>query len=402
VRKKAFFSGMFYSFLWVVLALLAVGTVMVLSSSSTTAFARTGSSFYLLWRQLLALGIGVVVFTVMIFFNYQWLKTISPFLALISLAALVAVLIPGVGVSSGGACRWISVFGYRFQPSELSKFALVIYLAALVSSPRSYRRDWRKQIVPILIIVSSVILIARQPDFGTAVIVLSTIFVVMFLGRVSFKLLLSLIATSGLLGVLSLFKEPYQLQRIKAFVKAFINPLANTKGSGYHLAQSLYALGSGHLTGIGIGLSRQKFGYLPAAYTDFIFAVIGEEGGLIATVGVVCLFVALAVLGVKISRKAPDHFGRVLTGGIIFLVIEQAFLNISGVTGLLPITGVPLPLISFGGSSLVFTLASLGVVLNICWRSSRKRKLGGKLASDDLRRRNRRPRLSRAGASSRT
>jgi cell division protein FtsW len=351
-----------WAILGCVLTLLFIGLLMVGSSSSVRALGTLNDPFYYLKRQALwsIIGLGVMAWTIRL--DYQVIRKYARVFFLLTLVAIIAVLIPGIGQVAGGARRWIVLGPLRFQPSELMKLAIVVYVAWALSRVPERVRDFTRGILPYVILVGVVfLLILQQPDLGTATAVAGTVVLMLFSAgaRLGHLALLGLAALP--VGVYAVVGQEYRLSRWEAY----INPFADPQGSGFHIIQALYALGSGGLFGLGLGNSRQKFFYLPAEHTDFIFAILGEEIGFVGAVFVISLFLLLAWRGYNTAARAPDNFSSLLAAGITTMIVLQAMLNIGVVCGLLPITGVPLPLVSFGGSSLVPTLAGVGLLLNI-------------------------------------
>jgi cell division protein FtsW len=275
-------------------------------------------------------------------------------------AALVVVLVSGVG--RWGAQRWIEIGSFTIQPSEFAKLACVFALAAVLTDPRRKERpDWDLLARIALIVVPVLVLVLLQPDMGTAMAILAAAGIVMFLGGVAWRHLVGLVVAIGLAVPALILVEPYRLQRYISFV----DPWSDPQGAGYQTIQALLAFGSGGWSGVGLGLSRQKFFYLPAAHTDFVFAIIGEELGLFGTLAVLGAFIVFAYAGFGIAVTSKDRFGRLLAGGLAGVIVLQALMNMAAVTNLMPVTGIPLPFVSYGGSSLVFTLGSVGVILSV-------------------------------------
>ena len=345
-----------------VATLTVLGLVMVLSASSVSAFAQFGSSFLFFKRQLLYAAMGGILAVVTARLGYRvWLRAWVPLLGL-TVLLLILVLHSSAGVVAGGAARWISVAGFSLQPSELAKFTVVTVVAATLSRNLRYLHDPIVWMVPLVLMVGLVLgLILLQPDIGTAMIIGLTVFVLMFVVGVRVRLLVSTGVFSCLAGLALIMGRGYSQSRLLAF----LHPWADPRNSGYQIVQSLIALGSGHLFGVGLGASRQKWMYVPNAHTDFIFSIMGEELGLIGELLVLALFAAVIFFGIRIAVKAPDTFGRLLAAGITSWLGLQAMVNLGAVTGMLPITGVPLPFLSFGGSSLVTSLGAVGVLVSI-------------------------------------
>jgi cell division protein FtsW len=273
------------------------------------------------------------------------------------------VLLPHIGREAGGARRWIGIGGpLEFQPAEMAKLAIVLYLANFLANRGERSREFGSGMIPPLLVLGALALpILKQPDLGSALIVVMITFVMLFVGGARITHLLSIGAAAVPIGMLVIFRAGYRSQRLLAF----LNPWRDPRGSGFHIIQSLLALGSGGIFGVGLGHSRQKFFYLPERHTDFIFSIIGEELGLIGTGVVILLFLLLAIWGYRIASRAPDRYGALLTTGLVTMLVGQAVLNIGVASGSLPITGVPLPFISFGGSSLVLCCIAVGILLNI-------------------------------------
>jgi cell division protein FtsW len=346
-----------------VAVLTMAGLVMVLSASSVSAFAEYGSSFLFFKRQLLYAVIGSVALLCASRLPYRvWQRAWVPLYSGTFLLLLL-VLHPSVGTTAGGAARWIQVGPVSLQPSELAKFAVVAGCASVLAhNVRSLESAPMRWILPLAFIVGGVsLLILLQPDLGTMMVIALSAFVLLFVVGVRLRLLLTSAILSGAFGFALIMGEGYRRARFLAF----LHPWSDPRNSGYQIVQSLIALGSGHVTGVGLGASRQKWTYVPNAHTDFIFAILGEELGLIGEVVVLALFGALVYAGIRIALRAPDAFGRLLAGGITAWLGLQALVNLGAVTGLLPITGVPLPFVSFGGSSLIVSMGAVGVLVSI-------------------------------------
>jgi cell division protein FtsW len=305
--------------------------------------------------------IGAVALFLAVRTDYRrWRRPAVP-LALLALALLVVVLVPGLGVSVRGSSRWLGSGQFRMQPSEFAKLAILLFTADLLAR-RGSKGDLRTAVRPVLLVFSlSALLVMAQPDMGTTLVLSCIVLSLLFVAGVELRTLGKLMGVAAGGALLLGLVESYRRARLFSF----LNPWKDAGNTGYQIVQSLVGLGSGGITGLGLGASRAKWGFLPNAYTDFIFAIIGEELGLVGTLLVIGLFAAFAVLGVRIALKAPDRFGALLAAGITAWVVGQALINIGAVIGVLPVTGVPLPFVSFGGSSLVITMASAGILLNI-------------------------------------
>ncbi|MGH9209038.1 MAG: putative lipid II flippase FtsW, partial [Acidimicrobiales bacterium] len=327
----------FLLLLSLVIVLNVIGLVMVLSSSSVDAIREYGSAWVFFDHQLMWLAIGGAVFLLTARTDYRrWQRASGPLLV-VTLFLLLAVLVPKIGVQVAGSSRWIGAGQFRLQPSELMKMAMVLF-AAHVLARRVEKYGWRDTIRPVVVVfVMAGALIMMQPDMGTTMILacisLGTLFAVGTPRRTVALLVGALVASGFILG----FAQPYRRARLLSFM----HPFAHASGSGYQVVQSLVGLGRGHLLGVGLGASRAKWGFLPNAHTDFIFSIIGEELGIIGSLLVVCLFVALAFLGMRVAARAPDRFGALLSVGITCWIIGQAIINIGATVGLLPVTGVP-------------------------------------------------------------
>ncbi|MDY7102045.1 MAG: putative lipid II flippase FtsW [Actinomycetota bacterium] len=355
-------TGVFLATFGLVMLLLAVGLTMVLSASSFKGLQEYGSSWYHVRRQAMWAGIGVVAMLFTARIDYHRLRRWAVPGLLATFVLLGLVFVPGIGINVNGASRWVGYGPFRLQPGEVAKFTLLLFVADLLARRAHRMRDTHLTIRPVMVVfgVTAVLLMA-QPDLGTTIVIGVIIAVVLFvagapLGR------LAAIGGLGVVGALVLaLAAPYRRNRLLSFVDPWEDPLE----TGYQTIQSWVAIASGGVTGVGIGAGRSKWNYLPEAHTDFIFAIIAEEFGLLGSAVVVALFIVLAILGVRIAVRAPDPFGTLLAAGITTWLLVQAFVNIGAVVGLLPITGLPLPFVSFGGTSLVVNLAATGVLLNV-------------------------------------
>jgi cell division protein FtsW len=345
-----------------VVVLNVVGMVMVLSASSVASLTDYGSPWYFFFRQLLWTALGGAAFVFGVRFDYRnWRRLVRPLL-IVSTALLVAVLVPGIGVYVSGSRRWLGVGMFRFQPSEIAKLALLLYAADLMSRRSGEVHAWRRVVKPVVLVLAGfVVLVMREPDLGSALVLAFVVLAVLVAGGARARHL----AVVGGLGLTALtllaLLEPYRRVRMLTF----LHPFADSTNAGYQISQSLIALGSGGLTGVGLGAGRAKWNFLPNAHTDFIFAIIGEELGLIGCVLVIALFVTFAVLGTRAALRAPDRFGALVAAGVTMWVVGQAVINIAAVVGLLPVTGIPLPFVSFGGSALIATMLASGMLVNI-------------------------------------
>ncbi|MGQ5711852.1 stage V sporulation protein E [Desulforudis sp. 1031] len=345
-----------------VLMLLSIGVIMVLSASEYSTLVRYHDSFLFFKRQLVWAVLGLTAMFVAMNFDYWRLKQYAGWMLVGAFLLLLLVLIPGVGVESHGARRWIGVGSFTFQPSELVKLCVITFTAFGLAKKRDQIRSFTKGVLPFLIVAGLAGgLILLQPDLGTAMTLVGTVFLMLFAAGTPMRVLGSL----GIIGVAlvgaAIYFEPYRLKRLLAF----LDPWQDPQGSGFHIIQSLYALGSGGLFGTGLGQGKQKFLYLPEQHTDFIFAVIGEELGFVGATLIIILFMLFVWRGLRIAVASPDPFASLLATGITGGIVLQAIINIGVVTGSLPVTGITLPFISFGGTSLLFTLIGVGILLNV-------------------------------------
>jgi len=346
----------------VTVILICVGVVMIYSASSIYAWEKYQDGFFFLKRHLSFLVIGLVLTLFIMSIDYRKLRRFSKPLLIIAFLLLVLVLIPGVGREVSGARRWFRFKFLSFQPSEFANMAVIIYIADFISRKgNNIKTLVRGFLPPIFILGASVLLILLQPDLGTAIALVVVVFSMLFIAGARLSYLGSLILAGLPVLYFLIFSVPYRRMRIMAF----LNPWLDPKGSGFQIIQSQVALGSGGIFGVGLGQSRQKLFYLPAAHTDFIFSIIGEELGLIGTIGIIILFMIFIHQGFKILKNSADKFGYFLGLGLILIISFKAIVNIGVSCGVLPTKGLPLPFISYGGSSFVFDMVSVGILLNI-------------------------------------
>lgn len=349
-----------YFILLPTLALLLIGLVMVFSAGSVMGMGQGAGGYKYFYMQF---GWALVGFGLMVFFtkfDYHKLGKLSLPGVVLSVGLLGMVL--AIGTEIGGAKRWIAVGPLTLQPTELAKVALVVFTAYVLAVKGKKARKITHLLFPVgLLLAADVVLIMLQPDMGSALVLCFCIMLLFGVADTRPAHLLAIGGGGAALAAAFAVSAPYRRARLFSFV----NPWRSPRGAGYQVIQSYIALGSGRVRGLGLGMSRQKFLYLPNAHTDFIFAIIGEELGLIGTLVVLTLIGILAYGGVRVARRAPDDMGRFLAMGLTGLIVIQAIVNMGGVTGLLPITGVPLPFVSAGGSSLVVCMASIGILVNI-------------------------------------
>lgn len=354
--------------LFVVVTLMGIGLVMVFSASSITSMAQMSDSLYYFKRQLMWVAIGLVAMLLTSGIPYNKLEKISVPLLGIAIFLLILVLIPGVARDIGGAKRWIRFGGLGLQPSELAKICFVLYMAHSISSRQDRIKSLLHGMLPDLLVTGIVfLLIYKEPNLSTATLIGGTYFVMYFLGNGSLLNLSGLAGCGAVLVSALIFSAGYRTRRLLAF----LDPWENAKSSGYHIIQSLVAIGSGGIWGLGLGQSRQKFFILPERHTDFIFAIICEELGLIGGFMVLALFLALVWRGFTIASRAPNTFGFLVASGITTIIGLQVIVNIGVVLSLMPTTGVTLPFVSYGGSSILFLAIGMGILLNISRYSSK-------------------------------
>jgi cell division protein FtsW len=342
--------------------LICVGIVMIYSASSIYAWERYKDTFFFLKRHLIFLAIGLLFTFVSMALDYRKLNRWAKPLLVVSIILLVLVLIPGIGREFGGARRWFRFKFISFQPSELANIALIVYLADFLSRKESVIKNLFKGFLPPMITLGlTLVLILAQPDLGSVVALGTVAFIMLFVAGVRLTHLTSVVLAGLPLLYLLIFSVPYRRMRIMAF----LNPWLDPKGSGFQIIQSQIALGSGGIFGAGLGQSKQKLFYLPAAHTDFIFSIIGEELGLLGTIGIIILFMIFIKQSIQIIKNAPNKFGYFLSLGLVLMISFKAIINIGVSCGVLPTKGLPLPFISYGGSSLIFDMLSIGLLMNI-------------------------------------
>lgn len=342
----------------VVLFLMFIGVVMVFSASAIVSHEKFDTSYLFLIKQLIWTVMGAFSMLVLARIDYNKLQKFSRPLMVLSFGLLVLVLL----IESGEIKRWLRFGMVSFQPSEMAKLCLILYVADALDRKGSKLQDFKKGLLPILMVTAIfLILIYAEPDLGTAFILGLVVLAMLFMGGVRLSHLLSLVLGSLPLLYFAIFHVGYRRERILTF----INPWADAQRIGYQIVQALLALGSGGFFGKGLGASRAKLFFLPEPYTDFIFSIIGEELGFLGASLIIFLFVIIAWRGLRIATRAPNQFGNLLAAGITFLITFQAVLNISIVTACLPTKGITLPFLSYGGSSLLFSLMAVGILLNI-------------------------------------
>ncbi len=360
-------SPSFSILLSLVVVLTLIGLVMVLSASYATAYYEYGSSWYQFKRQLLWVVLGLVAMVVVMRIDYRAWRRWTKVLTLGAFGLMVAVMVPGLGVNVNGSSRWLGYGNFRIQPSEFAKLAVLLFVADLLARRADRVDDWRLTLKPVLVVFGAfAALLMVQPNLGTTIILGAIVFVMLFAAGVAVKPLVGSFAVGAGLASLAAVAEPYRFRRLMAF----LNPWKDPQNTGYQTLQSQFAIAHGGATGSGIGHSLAKFGFLPYAQTDFIFAIIGRGDGPGRGRAAHRLVPGLGVVGIRIALAAPDRYGDAGGHGVTSWILVQAFMNIGAVVGVLPITGVPLPFVSFGGSSLVVTLAAMGMLLSIARQSA--------------------------------
>ncbi|MDD3345482.1 MAG: putative lipid II flippase FtsW [Candidatus Omnitrophica bacterium] len=348
--------------LTVSVVLVCVGIIMIYSSSSIYAWERYGDSFYFLKRHLAFLSAGLVLTFLAMLVDYRLLRKYARPMLWISLALLVLVLIPGIGREISGARRWFRFKFISFQPSEFANLAVIIYISDFICRKGEQIKTLAKGFLPPIFALGAVsVLILMQPDLGTTIALGCVVLIMLYIAGVRLKYITGLVLCSLPAAYMLIFSVPYRRGRILAF----LNPWLDPKGSGFQIIQSQIAIGSGGAFGVGLGHSQQKLFYLPAAHTDFIFSIIGEEFGLLGTLGIIALFMVFIHQGLKIIKNAQDKFGYFLAQGLVLMIALKAIVNIGVSCGVFPTKGLPLPFISYGGSSLIFDMVSLGILINI-------------------------------------
>lgn len=349
--------------LFISVILLAIfGCIMIYSSSYIWAEYKFNDAYKYFKNQFIFLILGSIMMYILSKINYNFYKKKSNLIILICFILLALVLIPGIGVVRNGSRSWFGIGGFGIQPSEAAKIGLVIFVSKYLSNNYSIMYDIKKGVLPIMtVIIAFFVLIMLEPDFGTAMVITMSLVAMIFISKVKLSFFLK-IGLVGLLGIVALIIiAPYRMARIVSF----LNPWSDPLGSGFQIIQSLYAIGPGGLFGTGLGNSIQKHFYLPEPQTDFIFSIISEELGFLGVLIVSLFFIFIFYRCIKISLNTKDLFGKYLSFGLSFMIIFQTILNLCVVIGLVPVTGVTLPFISYGGSSLLVSMASIGIILNI-------------------------------------
>ncbi len=364
--KKRFWTSDMEAIIAIMVVLLILGTINVFSSSFIFAEAEFDTPYFFLKRHVINVFVGLTAFGVCFYFDYHvWRRWIVGIL-FVTIAALIAVLIVGPVVN--GARRWLPLVVFQFQPAELAKLVAIMIAASYISM--KVRLGQELEIVTIQMIIIGLIagLTELEPDLGTATIILGIPLVMLIVSGLRKQRVLQLVFT-GLIGAaIMIFREPYRLERLKITY----DPWSDAQNYGYQTVQSLSAIGSGELTGMGLGVGVSKYDYLPEAHTDFAFAIFCQENGFLGAIFVFLLFAAFAVYAARIANKARDEYGQILAMGIMLLVVGQAIANMLMVGGMTPVVGVPLPFISYGGTSLIITMAAIGILVNVGKQGDKK------------------------------
>ena len=370
------------SFFFTVLLLTVLGLIMLLSASFPTAMARRGDALFYFKRQTAFAGIGIVAMILISYMDYEMLRTIGRPLLIISIVLLIAVLEPHLGIMRNNARRWLRIFSVEFQPSEIAKLAVIVDFSASISVKKSRMATVRNGVVPYLgVIAIMFLLLWKEPHLSGAILICAVGAILVFIGGVRLRWVAAvLLVIAGGAALLLSGAISYGQSRIAMWKDPFID----AKGAGYQLSQSLIAIGSGGMFGLGFGKSRQKFLFLPEVQNDFIFSIIAEEMGLFGAALILLLFALFVMQGYQIALRAKDRFGTLLCVGIISQVALQTFLNIAVVTGAIPTTGVSLPFFSYGGTALMMQLFEMGIVLSVS-RQSKSEAVRPSNASSRLR-----------------
>lgn len=347
-----------------VLGLLFFSVAFVYSASSTFAGARTGSTETFFWSHAIRVFAGIAIMLVVARIDYHWLERWSKPMLLIALGLLAYVLLDGARLK--GAARWIDIGPISFQPSELAKFALILHLAVMLADKRDYISDLKFAFLPMMFWIACVCgLIALQPNLSTAMVVFSLSMIVLFIGRANLLQLMSVVVAGLAAGGLYAVSAEYRMKRIMSYIGLHSGQTVDSLGSAnYQLHQALIAAGSGGFSGVGMGQSHQRL-FLPEPFGDFIYSIISEEYGFIGATALLAVFGLIVWRGIIVARQAPDDLGRIAGGGIALTIGFYALVNAGVTTGMLPTTGLPMPFISYGGSSVLISAAAIGVLLNI-------------------------------------
>ncbi|MFZ2970188.1 MAG: putative lipid II flippase FtsW, partial [Minisyncoccia bacterium] len=353
-----------------IILLLIFGFVMISSASVVMSYKNFGYNYYYLIHQFLyGLFPGIVLMLIFKNVDYSVYKKQSRLFLIITIVLLLIVFTPGLSFGAKGASRWVEIWDFSFQPSEFAKLTFIMYLASWLCSKEKEIKSLSEGLIPFIVLVALMAIpLIFQPDLGTLIIIIAIATSMYFVSGAKVGHIFSLLALGVIATIFMIKIAPYRMDRLMVFLHPELDP----RGIGYQINQALLALGSGGIFGLGFGHSRQKFNYLPEPMGDSIFAIIGEELGFIGLFFLVVLFLLFAIRGYKIVKNAPDKFGKFIAVGITSWIVFQAFMNIAAITSLIPLTGIPLPFISYGASSLVSSLLGMGILLNISKHSTRK------------------------------
>ena len=350
--------------------LIVVGLITLASASGAYSQKRFGSSYYIFFRQIiLGIGVGSLLFIIGLKISPAFLKKHAPLILVVSILLIVAVFVPSIGPKIKGAHRWIYLGPISFQPSEMLKLAVIIYLASWMSSRKKEISSFTYGLAPFLTITGFIgLFLILEPDIGTLGVIALTALGIFFLGggrlgQIAVAVVLGLIVVTLLISI-----SGYRKDRLAIF----LNPKSDTQREGYQLDQALIAIGSGGMFGRGLGYSRQKFYYLPEPAGDAIFAIFAEEVGFVGVIALMCLFITFFIRGMMVAAHTSDQFASLMASGITLLVIVQTFINIGALSGIFPLTGIPLPFVSYGGTALAFLLLEMGLLLNISYMTKKK------------------------------
>lgn len=357
--------------IYLVTTLLVIGTIMIYSATSARAVGSLNPINLTFLKHILWVVFAIIGMLTMMKLDYYYIQKYSKLILVVALALLIIVLIPGIGTTTNGASRWIRIGSYfGFQPSEFAKLAMIIFMSSYIATKQEKMANFTKGfLIPVILIGLVSLLILKEPDLGTAIFVSLISFILIIVGgtRIVYVVFTLMAAAPHIYSII------YKIQAYqKARLLAFLDPWKDPEGIGYQIIQSWIALGSGGLTGLGLGESRQKLFFLPESSSDFIFSIIGEELGFIGTTGIIIIFALLAWQGMRVCKSAPDMLGFFLALGITLSITLQSAINIAVATGAMPTTGLPLPFISAGGSSLLLSSIGIGILLNIAKKSKNR------------------------------
>jgi len=350
-----------------IIILIVIGLVFIYSSSSVYALEKLGSSHYFVKKQIVGLFIGLIGLTAAFLFPLKFIQKMTPYIFWGSLLLTATTLIPGIAQKIHGSSRWIKIFGFSFQPSEMLRVAIIMYVAYIIAKKEDKTKTFFGAYLPIIIIVGATSLVLlKQPDFGLTVTLAATTFIMLFIAKFKSSHLLLTVSAMIPAAFFLIILKPYRLKRILTF----LNPWADPKGAGFQIIQSLIAIGSGGIGGVGISHSKQKFFYLPMQHTDFIFSIIAEETGFIGSLGIIALFLVFLYFGIRIALQLKNTYAMFTTLGFVILISLQSIINIAVATGLVPTKGIGLPFVSYGNTSLVCNLCMIGLIINMVYSDS--------------------------------